>query len=161
LRGHLTALFLGAIVVHSPEARAQSSQSRLEPLVGGTLIDGTGGPLIRNSVIIIDGDRIRTVGQVGRTAIPAGAELISTEGMSVLPGLWDMPGGGSDDRHPGGDLLARGLDARRSCYQSARADGSMSEKVAPAPGALSSVRSPRMPRARWRLIASPRPVPLA
>jgi len=30
------------------------------------------------------------VGQVGALAVPTGADVISTEGMSVLPGLWDM-----------------------------------------------------------------------
>jgi len=59
-------------------------------LVGGTLIDGFGGPVIRNSVIIIEGERIKAVGQVGSLPVPPGAEVISTEGMSVLPGLWDM-----------------------------------------------------------------------
>ena len=59
-------------------------------LVGGTLIDGTGGPAIRNSVILIDGPRIRAVGTVGSLAVPAGYTVISTDGMSVLPGLWDM-----------------------------------------------------------------------
>ena len=62
----------------------------LKALVGGTLIDGHGGPPLRNSVIVVRGDRIEAVGQVGRLAVPAGAEVISTEGMSVLPGLWDM-----------------------------------------------------------------------
>ena len=41
-------------------------------------------------MVIIEGERIKAVGQVGTLAIPAGAEVISTEGMSVLPGLWDM-----------------------------------------------------------------------
>ena len=59
-------------------------------LVGGTLIDGFGSTPIRNSVVIIEGERIKAVGQVGSLAVPAGAEVISTEGMSVLPGLWDM-----------------------------------------------------------------------
>src|SRR5215831_19921144 len=72
-------------------ARGQASQNaRVKALVGGTLIDGYGGVPLRNSVIIIDGERIRAVGQVGMLAVPAGAEVISTEGMSVLPGLWDM-----------------------------------------------------------------------
>ncbi|MDQ4080654.1 MAG: amidohydrolase family protein [Gemmatimonadota bacterium] len=62
----------------------------LKALVGGTLIDGHGGPPLRNSVIVIRGERIEAVGQVGRLAVPAGATVISTEGMSVLPGLWDM-----------------------------------------------------------------------
>ena len=62
----------------------------VKALVGGTLIDGFGGPPIRNSVILIEGDRIKDVGQAGTLAVPAGAEVISTDGMSVLPGLWDM-----------------------------------------------------------------------
>ncbi len=59
-------------------------------LVGGTLIDGFGSDPIRNSVIIIEGERIQAVGEIGDIEIPENAEIISTEGMSVLPGLWDM-----------------------------------------------------------------------
>ena len=43
-----------------------------------------------NSVIIIEGERIKAIGTVGNIEIPKGAEVISTEGMSVMPGLWDM-----------------------------------------------------------------------
>ena len=67
-----------------------SAQTNVKALVGGTLIDGYGSAPIRNSVVIIEGERIKAVGQVGTLAIPRGAEVISTEGMSVLPGLWDM-----------------------------------------------------------------------
>ena len=67
-----------------------AAQNRVKVLQGGTLIDGFGGPPIRNSVIVIEGERIRAVGTMGTVAIPRGAEIISTEGMSVLPGLWDM-----------------------------------------------------------------------
>jgi len=67
-----------------------ANAASLKALVGGRLIDGYGGPPLENSVILIDGDRIKTVGHVGEVAIPDGAEVISTEGMSVLPGLWDM-----------------------------------------------------------------------
>jgi imidazolonepropionase-like amidohydrolase len=66
------------------------SQANVKALVGGTLIDGYGSKPIRNSVVIIEGERIKAVGQVGMLAIPRGAEVISTEGMTVLPGLWDM-----------------------------------------------------------------------
>ena len=62
----------------------------LKALVGGRLIDGYGGAPLENSVVILEGDRIQAVGRVGELAIPQGAEVISTEGMSVLPGLWDM-----------------------------------------------------------------------
>jgi imidazolonepropionase-like amidohydrolase len=59
-------------------------------LVGGRLIDGYGGIPIDDSVVLIEGDRITAVGRVGEVEIPRGAEVISTEGMSVLPGLFDM-----------------------------------------------------------------------
>src|SRR4026209_2241834 len=58
-------------------------------LVGGRLIDGFGGHPLANSVIIIDNDRITAVGTVGVVQVPADADVISTEGMDVLPGLWD------------------------------------------------------------------------
>jgi imidazolonepropionase-like amidohydrolase len=66
------------------------AQAQIKALVGGTLIDGYGGKTLSNSVIIIEGERIKTIGQVGQIDIPQNAEVISTEGMSVMPGLWDM-----------------------------------------------------------------------
>lgn len=66
------------------------SQSNVKALVGGRLIDGFGGRPIPNSVIIIEGEKIKAIGQVGNIDIPKNAEIISTEGMSVMPGLWDM-----------------------------------------------------------------------
>jgi len=81
-------------------------------LVGGTLIDGFGGVPIENSVILVTNERITAVGQVGTLAVPAGAEVVSTEGMSVLPGLWDMHvhlmiNGHSDYTHWDKTYLAR------------------------------------------------------
>ena len=59
-------------------------------LVGGRLIDGLLGAPIANSVILIDGETIEAVGTVDTLPVPDDYEVISTEGMSVLPGLWDM-----------------------------------------------------------------------
>ena len=59
-------------------------------LVGGRLIDGLLGAPIANSVILIDGETIEAVGTVETLPVPEGYEHISTEGMSVMPGLWDM-----------------------------------------------------------------------
>ena len=67
-----------------------SVSAQKKALVGGTLIDGFGGEPIQNSVILIEGDKIVKVGTVSTVAIPKDAEVVSTEGMSVLPGLWDM-----------------------------------------------------------------------
>ncbi|UII76403.1 amidohydrolase family protein [Flagellimonas sp. HMM57] len=67
-----------------------SQENQLKALVGGTLIDGFGSDPIKNSVVLIEGDRIKKVGTVETLPIPEDAQIISTEGMSVLPGLWDM-----------------------------------------------------------------------
>jgi imidazolonepropionase-like amidohydrolase len=82
MKRHLLWLFL---FICSPLAAEP-----VKALVGGTLIDGFGSKPIRNSVVLITGEKITAVGQVGSVTIPQGAEIISTEGMSVLPGLWDM-----------------------------------------------------------------------
>ena len=82
----LAALLLVGVAV--PAARDDGAP--VKALVGGTLIDGFGGRPIRDSVVLIDGERISAVGTVDSLAVPAGAEVISTEGMTVLPGLWDM-----------------------------------------------------------------------
>ncbi len=71
-------------------AAGPAAQAANLALVGGTLIDGYGGPPVVDSVVLIDGERITAVGQVGTLTVPAGTEVISTEGMTVLPGLWDM-----------------------------------------------------------------------
>ncbi|HEU4687466.1 MAG TPA: hypothetical protein VFS23_03840, partial [Vicinamibacterales bacterium] len=59
-------------------------------LVGGALIDGTGAAPVRNSVVLIRGDRIERIGTITSLPVPGDYEQISTEGMTVLPGLWDM-----------------------------------------------------------------------
>jgi imidazolonepropionase-like amidohydrolase len=86
----LAAIGVTFCVASAPLGQRPAAPSRVKALVGGTLIDGFGGRPIRNSVVLIDGERISAVGVVGSLAVPAGAEVISTDGMSVLPGLWDM-----------------------------------------------------------------------
>ncbi len=87
----LVAATVGApALAPSSAIRAAETSQGVTALVGGTLIDGFGGVPIRNSVILIRGERIEAVGAVGTLDVPAGATVISTEGMSVLPGLWDM-----------------------------------------------------------------------
>ena len=91
IRVYLWLALLLVLLTSFAGSRAVLSQTgNVKALVGGTLIDGYGSTPVRNSVVIVEGERIKAVGQVGTLAIPPGAEVISTEGMSVLPGLWDM-----------------------------------------------------------------------
>jgi imidazolonepropionase-like amidohydrolase len=62
----------------------------LVALVGGTLIDGTGKPPIKDAVIVVRGDRIVAAGARSKTKVPRGARTIDTRGATMLPGLWDM-----------------------------------------------------------------------
>jgi len=80
----------GATTTAPAAAQAQPAPAQVTALVGGTLIDGHGAAPLTNSVVLVQGDRITAIGQVGALAVPRGATVISTEGMHVLPGLWDM-----------------------------------------------------------------------
>ena len=59
-------------------------------LVGGTLLDGLGGAPVYDSVILVDGDSIVDVGTEDSLTVPRGYRVISTEAMTVMPGLWEM-----------------------------------------------------------------------
>ncbi|MFQ6053808.1 MAG: amidohydrolase family protein, partial [Candidatus Bathyarchaeia archaeon] len=57
--------------------------------MGGTLIDGTGSPPVKGSVVLIEGNRISAVGKEGEVPIPDGTEIIDASGKTLLPGLID------------------------------------------------------------------------
>jgi len=81
----LHALTLGLILaLLVPEALADKVA-----LVGGRLIDGYGHAPIADSVILVDGERIAKVGTVETLPVPEDYDVISMEGMDVLPGLWE------------------------------------------------------------------------
>ena len=65
-------LVFATIFDHSRSASSQTQSRSVKALVGGTLIDGYGSTPLRNSVVIIEGERIKAVGQVGTLAVPAG-----------------------------------------------------------------------------------------
>ena len=74
-------------------------------IVGGTVIDGTGGPPIADAVVLLAGARISSIGSRGaRSPIPADATEIDARGRWILPGLIDTNVhlslyGGQNDRY--------------------------------------------------------------
>jgi len=62
-------------------------QSSVIVIEGGTLIDGTGGPPRAGTTILIEGNRIRQIGD--RLSVPDGAQVISAQGKYIIPGLID------------------------------------------------------------------------
>ena len=87
-----TLLILALVALAWPafaQAPATKPETRIA-LKGGTLIDGRPGSVVRNSVVLLRGERIEAVGTLGTLEVPEGYHVVSTEGMTVLPGLWDM-----------------------------------------------------------------------
>src|SRR5262249_11937386 len=59
-------------------------------MVGGTLIDGTGGAPVSDSAVLIEKGKIVAAGPRSLVKIPHGATKIDARGKTILPGLWDM-----------------------------------------------------------------------
>ncbi len=85
-----TAVLAVTVAVAPERAAGRASQDRPLALVGGSLIDGTGSAPVRDSVVLIRNGRIEAVGTADSLPVPNGYEAVSTEGMTVLPGLWDL-----------------------------------------------------------------------
>ncbi len=81
---HSIALLIG-MVIFSGCARAQEPSALV--VEGGTLIDGNGGAPVRDSVVVIQGNKIVRVGLKGQGSYPANARVINASGKYVLPGL--------------------------------------------------------------------------
>lgn len=80
----LRSILLAALIAGSSLVAAEQIA-----LVGGRLIDGYGHRPLADSVILVNDGTIVEVGTVDTLAVPEGFERISTEGMDVLPGLWE------------------------------------------------------------------------
>jgi imidazolonepropionase-like amidohydrolase len=63
--------------------------SRTIAVRGGTLIDGTGRPPIRDAIVVIEGNRFKAVGSRRDVRIPEGAEAVDASGLTILPGFID------------------------------------------------------------------------
>jgi imidazolonepropionase-like amidohydrolase len=58
-------------------------------LIGGTLIDGTGAPPVRDAAVLINDRRIEAVGTRHNLTPPPNTDVIDISGLTLLPGLID------------------------------------------------------------------------
>lgn len=70
-------------------ASGQRGNSPVGAIVGGTLIDGTGGPPRPDVTILLQGDRIQRIGPRAQTPVPADVQVVRAEGKFILPGFID------------------------------------------------------------------------
>ncbi|MGH9841477.1 MAG: amidohydrolase family protein [Blastocatellia bacterium] len=86
----LTLCLAAAAVVGQDRPRAALEQAAGVVITGATLIDVRAGEVIKDSVIVIEGDRIKQVGKSGEVNIPSSARIIDARGKWIIPGLTDM-----------------------------------------------------------------------
>lgn len=89
------ALVAARTAYHSARAitSARSLGRRPErPVVfrNAAVLDVEAGTLRPGSVVVVSGNRIKSVGSEGKVRIPSGAEIIDLRGRTLLPGLWDL-----------------------------------------------------------------------
>jgi imidazolonepropionase-like amidohydrolase len=84
----LHAALLAALLAFSASAFAQQpAPAPLVAIKAGRLIDVEAGKVLSNQVLLIEGARIKSVGE--NLPIPSSAKLIDLSRMTVLPGLID------------------------------------------------------------------------
>lgn len=69
---------------------SEKGKRKIIVIKGGNLIDGTGAKPKKNSVVIVEGKRIKAVGKEGEVKVPKKAKTeIDAFGKTVMPGLID------------------------------------------------------------------------
>jgi len=68
---------------------AEKPAPQVTYIKAGRLFDGTGDSVREKMVIVVEGDRIRSVSAAAETSIPAGATVLDLSRATVLPGLID------------------------------------------------------------------------
>lgn len=87
----LALILPGAAAGASPPAAA-GDQAVTLVLAGGRLIDGFGGPAVGNAGVLIAGKHIVAAGPMHTLTVPNGVPIIDTNGMTMMPGLWEAHG---------------------------------------------------------------------
>jgi imidazolonepropionase-like amidohydrolase len=79
-----------AILALATGAAWGASTSSVTALVGGTVVGVDTGHEMSDATVIIDGERIVSVGPAASTPIPTGAKVIPMKGKWLIPGLMNM-----------------------------------------------------------------------
>ena len=72
-----------------PSKASAQSNGEVTAIVGATLIDGSGGAVIKDSIVLLKGDSITAVGRSGRVNVPNDARIINAQGLALAPGFID------------------------------------------------------------------------
>ena len=83
------ALFAFAAVLSVPLSAAEETAPRLLVIKAAHVVDPVSGTILPAQAIVIENDKVRSIGPVASVAVPAGAKVIDLGDATVLPGLID------------------------------------------------------------------------
>lgn len=81
---------IGLLAVAAASAAAKEQAPETLVLVGGSVVLVEDGEVIRDGVIVIEGERITQVGARGDVQLPSQARIIDMQGQWLMPGLMNM-----------------------------------------------------------------------
>src|SRR5947209_10455534 len=91
MRTGLRSLVIAAALLRATAVLAAGAGvARPIAIVHGTILDGRGGPPLRDGTIVVRGGVIAAVGPSAQAAVPREAQVIDARGKSILPGLADL-----------------------------------------------------------------------
>jgi imidazolonepropionase-like amidohydrolase len=84
-------VFIIFLVLTALAASAQggSGQPSLA-ITNVNVIDATGSPVQAGMTVIIQGNRIVSIGKTAKVKVPKNAQVVDATGQFLIPGLWDM-----------------------------------------------------------------------
>jgi N-acyl-D-amino-acid deacylase len=83
------SVFVCVVSEPSQSQRLTANQADSVTIVGATLMDGSGHAPLPDSVVVLKGDSIVSVGRRGAVKIPAGSRIIDAKGLVIAPGFID------------------------------------------------------------------------
>jgi imidazolonepropionase-like amidohydrolase len=86
-----SAIVLACVIGRiGPTAQTSRPAGGPTAIVGARLIDGTGAAPVDDSVVLVQGDRIRAAGARATVQVPRDAEVVDAGGKVLAPGLVDV-----------------------------------------------------------------------
>jgi imidazolonepropionase-like amidohydrolase len=85
-----SAIVLACAIGQTARAPQTPRAARAIAIVGARLIDGTGAAPIDDSVVVVQGDRIRAAGARAAVQVPRDADVVDAKGKVLTPGLVDV-----------------------------------------------------------------------
>jgi imidazolonepropionase-like amidohydrolase len=84
-------VFIIFLVLTALAALAQTGSSQPSlAITNVNVIDATGSPVQAGMTVIIQGNRIVSIGKRAKVKVPKNAQVVDATGQFLIPGLWDM-----------------------------------------------------------------------